>query len=80
MQITGKKVITRCIGQRDANHWEKCDHSGARFDLCTVYGHIHQPEEADQPEEAIVQENEIVITDRVLLESFSRYRSNKPKL
>ena len=26
----------------DANHWEKGDHSGARFDLCTVYGHIHQ--------------------------------------
>ena len=26
----------------DANHWEK---SGARFDLCTVYGHmdIHTP-------------------------------------
>ena len=28
--------------KRDANHWEKGDHSGARFDLCTVYGHIHQ--------------------------------------
>ena len=27
--------------KRDANHWEKGDHSGARFDLCTVYGHIH---------------------------------------
>ena len=25
----------------DANHWEKGDHSGARFDLCTVYEHIH---------------------------------------
>ena len=22
--------------KRDANHWEKGDHSGARFDLCTV--------------------------------------------
>ena len=28
--------------KRDANHWEKGDHSGARLDLCTVYGHIHQ--------------------------------------
>ena len=26
----------------DENHWEEGDHSGARFDLCTVYGHIHQ--------------------------------------
>ena len=26
--------------KRDANHWEKGDHSGARFDLCTVYGHM----------------------------------------
>ena len=30
------------LGEKDANHWEKGDHSGARFDLCTVYGHIHQ--------------------------------------
>ena len=22
--------------KRDVNHWEKGDHSGARFDLCTV--------------------------------------------
>ena len=26
------------LKMRDANHWEKGDHSGARFDLCTVYG------------------------------------------
>ena len=30
------------LKKRDANHWGKGDHSGARFDLCTVYGHIHQ--------------------------------------
>ena len=30
------------LKKRDANHREKGDHSGARFDLCTVYGHIHQ--------------------------------------
>ena len=28
------------LKKRDANHWEKGDHSGARFDLCTVYGHM----------------------------------------
>ena len=28
--------------KRDANHWKKGDHSGARFDLCTMYGYIHQ--------------------------------------
>ena len=28
--------------EEDANHWEKGDRSGARFELCTVYGHIHQ--------------------------------------
>ena len=28
-------------GEEDANHWEKGDHSGARFDPCTMYGHIH---------------------------------------
>ena len=28
--------------KRDANHWEKGDHLGARFDLCTMYGHILQ--------------------------------------
>ena len=30
------------LKKRDANHWEKGDHSGPRFDLCTVDGHIHQ--------------------------------------
>ena len=30
------------VTEEDANHWEKGDHSGARFDLCTMYGHIHQ--------------------------------------
>ena len=30
------------VYEEDANHWGKGDHSGARFDLCTVYGHIHQ--------------------------------------
>ena len=30
------------LKKRDENHWEKGDHSGARFDLCTVYGHIYQ--------------------------------------
>ena len=36
------------LKKRDANHWEKGDHSGARFDLCTVYGHIHQHSKVDQ--------------------------------
>ena len=34
---------TKClvmIKKRDADHWEKGDHSGAKFGLCTVYGHI----------------------------------------
>ena len=35
-------VSSSLLKKRDANHWEKGDHSGARFDLCTVYGHIHQ--------------------------------------
>ena len=33
---------TRFTSEEDANHGEKGDHSGAKFDLCTVYGHIHQ--------------------------------------
>ena len=28
--------------KRDANRWEKGDHSGVRFDLCTVYGHNNE--------------------------------------
>ena len=28
------------LKKRDEDHWEKGDHSGARFDLFTVYGHI----------------------------------------
>ena len=28
------------VMKRDENHWEKGDHLGTRFDLCTVYGHI----------------------------------------
>ena len=35
-------LLHHFLKKRDANHWEKGDHSGARFDLCTVYGHIHQ--------------------------------------
>ena len=39
------------LKKRDANHWEKGDHSGARFDLCTVYGHIHQQKRSLSVEE-----------------------------
>ena len=39
------------LKNRDANHWEKGDHSGARFDLCTVYGHIHQHFPERKPKE-----------------------------
>ena len=37
----GKEEV-RLLKKRDESLWEKGDHSGARFDLCTVYGHIHQ--------------------------------------
>ena len=36
------KLPTHLVSEEDANHWEKGDHLGARFDLCTVYGHINQ--------------------------------------
>ena len=36
------RQLKTTVKKRDANHWEKGDHSGARFDLCIVYGHIHQ--------------------------------------
>ena len=35
--------------EEDANHWEKGDYSGARLDLFTVYGHIHQQERPTPP-------------------------------
>ena len=34
--------VRASLKKRDENYWEKGDHSGARFDLCTMYGHINQ--------------------------------------
>ena len=55
--ITTKVSITLRLQlkKRDENHWEKGDHSGARFDLCTVYGHTHQQQ---QPSLTLFQNND----------------------
>ena len=46
--------LTPMVKKRDANHLEKGDHSGARFDLCTVYGHIHQHTAASMTVQQII--------------------------